>query len=328
MDRDGRLGDRFYQRIMFPICDRFGQTLAFSGRILPSADQRAKAEGRSVGKYINSSDTPLYSKSDVVWNLHQARAAARKERRLIIMEGPTDVMAAAQAGIRACVAVLGTALTAQHAKQMANVVGTNGQVVLLFDGDSAGQNNAVKAVTTFLACGLSCRVAVMAEGHDPAELLAEKGRPGLDAILSQDRSDIDHMLRTLAPLPHAMEPRQRIEVVDKILAALRPISDEDIRASYIDEVATWFKIETGRLLRRLRDGSDGLDDRGPQVKTPQESGPPSTQEDVALHLLVKYPDLRPLAFDELGLEPHLLPQPWDRLLSLLIAEPDMLPPIY
>lgn len=325
MDRDGRLGDRFYQRIMFPICDRFGQTLAFSGRALPSVEQRAKAEGRSLGKYINSSDTPLYSKSDVVWNLHQARSAARKERRLVIMEGPTDVMAAAQHGIQACVAVLGTALTAQHARQMANVVGGNGQVVLLFDGDAAGQNNAVKAVTTFLACGLSCRVAVMEEGHDPAELLAEKGRSGLDMILSNDRSDIDHMLRTLAPLPHVMEPRQRIEVVDKILAALRPIADEDVRASYLDEVATWFKLEVGRLLRRLRDGGEGLDERPQQVDESAECGPPSTQEDVALHLLVRYPDLRPLAFDDLGLEPHLLPQPWDKLLSILIAEPDMHP---
>ena len=325
VDRDGRLGDRFYQRIMFPICDRFGQTLAFSGRVLPSIAERAKNEGRSLGKYINSSDTPLYSKSDVVWNLHLARAAARKERRLVIMEGPTDVMAAAHHGIQACVAVLGTALTAQHARQMANVVGTNGQVVLLFDGDSAGQNNAVKAVTTFLGCGLSCRVAVMEEGHDPAELLVEKGRSGLDVILSEDRSDIDHMLRTLAPLPHAMEPRERITVVDKILAALRPIDDEDLRSSYIDEVATWFKIEAGRLLRRLDDGSNGLQQPGKKVNVSSEAGPGTTQEDVALHLLVKYPDLRPLAFDELGVEPHLLPEPWDCLLSLLIAEPDMPP---
>ena len=324
VDRDGRLGDRFYGRIMFPICDRFGQTLAYSGRVLPSVEQKAKADGRSVGKYINSSDTPLYSKSDVVWNLHQARSAARKERRLIIMEGPTDVMAAAKHGIEACVAVLGTALTPQHARQMANVVGNEGQVVLLFDGDSAGQNNAVKAVTTFLSCGLSCRVAVMEAGHDPAELLAAKGRPGLDGILARDRSDIDHMLRTLAPLPHGMQPHERIAVIDKILAALRPIADEDVRASYIDEVATWFKIEVSRLLRRLRDGGDNLETAKKQSQQ-QAQGPETTQEDVVLHILVKWPDLRPLAFDELQMEPHLLPEPWDRLISLLIADPDLLP---
>lgn len=325
VDRDGRLSDRFYERIMFPIADRFGQPIAFSGRILPETEQRAKAEGRSLGKYINSSDTPLYHKSEVVWNLHRARSAARKGGRLLVMEGPTDVMAAAQHGLDACVAVLGTALTSIHARQLANAVGGDGQVVLLFDGDSAGQNNAVKAVSTFLSGGIPCRVAVMPEGHDPAELLAHHGRQGLDAVLLADRSDIDHLLRSLAPLPHTMQPRERIAAIDTILQALRPIADEDVRAAYLDEVAVWFKMEALRLQRRLRDGQEELDDaRLPQAGR-EPDGPPLAQEDIVLHLLVRYPDLRAVAFDELEFEPHLLSQPWDQLLALLLAQPDMHP---
>ncbi|TVR45918.1 MAG: DNA primase [Planctomycetota bacterium] len=325
IDREGTLRDRFYERVMFPIADRFGQPIAFSGRILPAAEAQAKAEGRSVGKYINSSDTPLYHKSEVVWNLHQARAAARKEGRVVIMEGPTDVMAASAVGLDACVAVLGTALTSQHARQLANTVGGTGKVVLLFDGDSAGQNNAVKAVSTFLSAGIPCRVAVMEAGHDPAELVANGGRTALDRVLRNERSDIDHLLRSLAPLPHTLEPRERVSAVDHILDALRGLRDIDVRRGYLEELGAWFRIEVPRLERRLRDSSEStLDGPGPSPAVAAD-GPGLAQEDVCLHLLVRYPELRPLAFDDWGLEPRHLPTPWDGLLAELLAQPHLPP---
>ncbi|TVR13474.1 MAG: DNA primase [Planctomycetota bacterium] len=328
VDREGRLQDRFYGRVMFPIADRFGQTLAYSGRILPEAERRAKEAGRGVGKYINSSDTPLYHKSEVVWNLHQARSAARKVGRIVVMEGPTDVIAAAAAGIDYCVAVLGTALTPQHAKQLANVLGGDGHVTMLFDGDRAGQDNALKAVATCLQQGVPCRVAQMQAGLDPAELLASEGSAALQAILSNDRSDIDHLLRGHAPIPHGMDPRARLEALDRCLEVLRPIADEDLRREYVEVVSEWFTMDPQRLQRRLRDGSlaaSAEDSQTERSAKGRADGPALRQEDEVLHLLVRYPDLRPLAFDDLGLEPSTVSEPWRIVVDILLETPSMRP---
>ena len=96
----------------------------------------------------------------------------RNQKRLIVMEGPTDVMAADQAGIPECVAVMGTAFTPDHARQLGQAVGSQGVLTLLFDGDSAGQRNAVKAVSTCLAATVPNQVAMMPAGADPSDLLS------------------------------------------------------------------------------------------------------------------------------------------------------------
>ena len=159
---DGSVRDRFFERVAFPICDRFGHPIAISARLLPAAERAAKEAGRGVGKYVNSTETPLYRKSHAVFNLHRARQAAGK--RLIVMEGPTDVMAADQAGLSECAAVLGTALTGEHAKQLGQLMAGRGQVVLLLDGDRAGQANSIRAVGTCLAAGVPVHISHLKSG--------------------------------------------------------------------------------------------------------------------------------------------------------------------
>lgn len=173
-EREDRCTDRFFDRVMFPICDRFGQPIAFSGRLLPEAERRMKAEGRGVGKYVNSTDTPHYHKGSVIWNLHRAREAARTSNRILVMEGPTDVMAADQAGFPECTACLGTALTADHCKLLDQTVGSEGQILIVLDGDAPGLAAAAKAARTILAAGIDARVVTVPEGLDIAELLAQE----------------------------------------------------------------------------------------------------------------------------------------------------------
>ncbi|MEY2855654.1 MAG: hypothetical protein RL030_2786 [Pseudomonadota bacterium] len=170
-DNGDRVTDRFFERVMFPICDRFSQPIAFSGRLLPEAEQRMKAEGKGVGKYINSTDTPLYHKGSVIWNLDLAKAAARTTDRILLMEGPTDVMAAHQAGISECVACLGTALTVDQCHLLSRTVGPDGKILLVFDGDKPGIAAASKAVRTGLAAGVLVHVVTIPDGLDIAELL-------------------------------------------------------------------------------------------------------------------------------------------------------------
>lgn len=329
VERSGRLTDRFFERVSFPICDRFGHPLAFSARLLPEAEKAAKEQGIGVGKYVNNTDTPLYHKSSCVFNLHHARTACRDERRLVVMEGPTDVMAADQAGFKACVAVLGTALTPEHAKQLGSLLGRDGQLLLLLDGDRAGQENALKASRTCLTAGVPARVAILPDELDPAELLAEasagsESRAVFERVLASARGEFDHLLRTLAPRPVEMERRAQLVVADQVIAAIRGEPDRELRDLHLRDAAGWLGLPEEALARRLAgevppaaaaeegDGEEGV----PAVE------PVTGALEEALHILVREPALRPVAADELRLEPSHWPKPWSALASALLLEPD------
>ena len=327
MDRNGQLVDRFFDRLLFPICDRFGQPIAFSGRLLPAAERAAKEAGRGVGKYVNSTDTPLYHKRAIVYNMHRARGHCRKDGRLLIMEGPTDVMAAHQAGLANAVAVLGTALTEDHARQLGKAIGDRGRVVLLFDGDSAGQSNSIKAVRTCLAASLPTRVAVLPAGADPAELLAAGEQVAFEAVIAEGRPDIVHLLRSLAPRPHQLAPQQLWQVADDLLATLVQVADPDMRDDYLDEVSRYLAVDILRLHRRLanltapvaRVSDESMSSVPPVAELPALDKPQET----VLHLLIRHPDCRDRVLDEAGVEPRAWPRPWSDLVTALVADPAM-----
>ncbi len=333
VDRDGRATDRFFERVTFPICDRFGNPIAFSARLLPAAEKAAKEAGRSVGKYVNNTDTPLYHKGTSVFNLHHARIAAKDAGRLIVMEGPTDVMAADQAGYHECIAVLGTALTPEHAKQLGALVG-GGQLIILLDGDRAGQANAIKAIRTCLGVGVQVRVATLPDELDPAELLAEsetgaspEAKSVFEKVLASARHDVDHLLRAVAPRPYDLDNRAQVEAVDEILAVLRPMPDAELRSLHLRDVAEYFGIERDRLQRRLAEGAmPATRSAAAEPPSDQPTAPPLPQldphQDTLLHLLVAIPVLRADAADQLGLEPAHLPTPWSDLLGAVLLHPD------
>lgn len=319
--------DRFRQRLMFPICDRFGHVIAFSGRLLPAAEKDFKERGIGVGKYINSRDTPLYHKSNVVFNLHLARPAAREAGRIVVMEGPTDVMAAHAHGIRECVAVLGTALTNRHARLLNQSLGQEGRIILLFDGDAAGQKNSVKAVRTCIASGVPSQTAMVPDGHDPAELLAGEGAAGLEKVLQQRQNDIDHLLRHLAPRPYELDSRQQLLVIDSVLDVLRELRDDGLRHAFLDDCATYLNVEVLQLHRRLQEGQQRQ--RAPQVIYDEyddyEEELPELQKELEhlLALLCTQPQLRDMAFDELGCEPNMFPRPWRQVVTELSLNHDL-----
>ena len=333
VERENGLNDRFYERVTFPICDRFGHPIAFSARLLPAAERAAKEAGRGVGKYVNNTDTPLYHKGASVFNVHQARTAARDAGRLIVMEGPTDVMAAAQAGYGECVAVLGTALTPEHAKMLGALVGDQGRLILLLDGDRAGQTNALKGIRTCLAVGVPVRVAILPDELDPAELLAEnehgaspEAKSAFERVLASARPDIDHLVRALAPRPYELERRELVAVVDQVLDALRPMPDAELKALNLHDIAEYFNLDRERLAKRLSEGpTRPANQRGSEAESdePTEPLPPvlDQHQDMLLHLLVREPALRAMAGDDLGLEPSHLPAPWDALVATLLLDP-------
>jgi DNA primase len=169
--------DRFRDRVMFPIRDLGGRTVGFGGRILPSSPFAERAP-----KYYNSSETPLFSKSEQLYGIEQARTAATKAGYLAIVEGYTDVLMAHQYGIANVVATMGTALNARHVQKLRGVVP---RVVLVFDADAGGETGVDRAIELFVSHDLDLRVACLPEGLDPCDLLTERGAEPFRAALEQ-----------------------------------------------------------------------------------------------------------------------------------------------
>ncbi|WP_166243745.1 DNA primase [Paenibacillus turpanensis] len=154
--------DRFRDRIMFPIADPKGKVIAFGGRVLQDGQP----------KYLNSPETPLFTKSQSLYNFHQARAAIRKKGSIVLFEGYVDVIKAWSAGVENGVATLGTALTERHA----GILKRNAEhVVLCYDGDNAGLNAAGKSIPLLEAVGLKVTVAQLPDKMDPDEYVAAYG---------------------------------------------------------------------------------------------------------------------------------------------------------
>lgn len=167
-ERNGGNGyyDNFFGRVMFPVRDERGRCVAFGGRVLPSLARENDA------KYINSADAPLFSKSRLLYGLDVAREAVRKADEAVVVEGYTDCIMCAQAGIENAVAILGTALTEQHVQLLRRFCR---KVVLVLDGDAAGQNAAVRSLGKFLAQDVDLRILPLPAGSDPADYLTDHG---------------------------------------------------------------------------------------------------------------------------------------------------------
>jgi len=212
---DGTFYDRFRHRLMFPIFDAIGRPIAFGGRVLPDGQLD---DPTTDAKYLNSPETPLFNKSATLFGLHLAKKPIIKHRTAVIVEGYTDVIAAHQAGFTNVVATLGTSLTRQHATELRRYAD---RVVLVFDGDEAGQKAADRALEVFFNEALDVSIALLPEGLDPADLLANddgaaKWRQGLD-----DATD--------AMAYHFNRVRQAFDAVDT-LAGKQRIAEDYLRS--------------------------------------------------------------------------------------------------
>jgi DNA primase len=189
-DASGGFFDRFRGRLMFPIRDEKGDLVAFGGRLL----------GDGSPKYINSSDTPLYHKSRVLYGMHKARDPMSKRRTAVLVEGYLDVIACHRSGVETAVASLGTALSEEHAKLLKRWVE---EVAILYDSDEAGQKAADRAIGILEAEGIRVRVALMPQGEDPDTLLRSAGpeavKASVDAGVTPATFRLSALERRLAP---------------------------------------------------------------------------------------------------------------------------------
>lgn len=199
--------DAFRNRLIFPILDQIGRPMAFGGRIIDPEDEP---------KYINSPETRLFDKSSTLYGIRQAFRAIQTERRAIVTEGYTDVIACHQQGFENVVATLGTALTPRHATVLRRLCD---EVVLLFDGDAAGMKAADRAVEVFFAEPLDVKIAVLPDGQDPDDLFRTDG--GKDRFTEAIESAAD-------ALEYRFERRKR-EMADAGVSGRARMVQEDLQ---------------------------------------------------------------------------------------------------
>ena len=245
---DGHV-DMFRGRLMFPIHDLQDRAIALGGRVIPEI---AKRHGENAGgKYINGRETLLFRKSHQLYGLQLSREAIRREKEALVMEGYTDVVAARQAGVEPVVAVLGTALGEQHVKILKRFAQ---RVVLVLDGDQAGQNRADEVLELFVRASVDLRVLTLPDGSDPADFLAEHGQDAFRELVQSAPDALDHKLSKLTSGVDVKRDTHAVSTaVDTMLGivAKAPRSDDLRVDQLLIRMSETFGFAAERLERRL-----------------------------------------------------------------------------
>ena len=210
------LRDDFVDRVLFPIHDLRGRTVGFGGRILPD---HAYAD---APKYLNSSENPVFSKKSLLYGLGMARDGIRREKSAVVVEGYTDCVTAHQYGVDHVVGTLGTALTDEHVTALKRL---SDKVVLVYDGDQAGQQAAERALPRFLSQDVDLRVLTLPESLDPAEFLERHGETAFRELCDQAAEALDFKWQASMDRigTATVDSRQRLlaEMMDLIVTAPR-----------------------------------------------------------------------------------------------------------
>ncbi len=239
--------DMFRGRLMFPIHDLQNQVISLGGRVIPAIAERHG--DKAGGKYINGRETLLFRKSHQLYGLQLARDSIRRGGEALVMEGYTDVVATRQAGIEPVVAVLGTALGEQHVKILRRF---SERVVLVLDGDAAGQARADEVLELFVRADVDMRVLTLPEGSDPADFVAEFGRDKFESLVRQAPDALDHKLARLTDGVDLTKDTHAITSAVEAMLKIVARAPDSIRIDQlIVRMSKSFDLKAERLQRRL-----------------------------------------------------------------------------
>jgi DNA primase len=249
---------RFRQRLVFPIHDLANRVVGFGGRLL----------GPGEPKYLNTAESPVYSKGQLLYNLYHARLAARREERLFVVEGYFDALRLVGAGIEEVVAPLGTALT-EAQSELVKRYATN--VFLLYDSDKAGLKATFRAGDVLLRQGLTVRVVSLPPGEDPDTFVRKHGRDALERAAEESIDVFDRKVQILERGGWFSDLVKRRKAVDYLLPTIRACADPVMRDMYVARAA-----EASGVDRRVLEGeASGASARGARgTPTPREPAPP------------------------------------------------------
>jgi len=279
-----RYYDRFRGRLMFPICDEQGRVVAFSGRVL-SGDEK-------TAKYVNSPETPIFTKSKIFFGLDKSKRALLDAGYAVVCEGQLDLIACFMGGVQNIVAPQGTAFTADHARILKRYVD---EVVLCFDSDEAGQNAAVRSLDHLLASGLAVRVALVPAPHDPDSFIKASGGTAFKQLIERAEGFFDYYLTRLCAANDVATDKGRLTVLRDMAQAMHKTGNEVLIDKYAQKSALRLgvtpdavRVEFRKLAASKPSGASAISEPAPTSPPPQ---PPSPQESWLLRLLLLNDDL-------------------------------------
>ncbi|WP_375407302.1 DNA primase [uncultured Amnibacterium sp.] len=250
---DRGIYDRFRGRLVWPIRDLTGAVVGFGARRLLEDDQGPK--------YLNTPETAVYHKSQVLYGLDLAKRDISREHRVVVVEGYTDVMACHLAGVTTAVATCGTAFGADHIKVLRRVLGdeasANGEVIFTFDPDAAGQKAAVRAFAEEQRFAARTFVAVGVDGLDPSDLRTQRGDEAVRAMLEAKHPMFEYMIRRVLDMHDLDSVEGQVAALRAAVPIVATIRDDNVRPAYVRLLARWLAMDLAAVDREVQRGRRG-----------------------------------------------------------------------
>ena len=283
--------------------DEQGRVIGFSGRVL-SGDEK-------TAKYVNSPETPIFTKSRVFFGLDKSKRALLDAGFAVVCEGQLDLIACFMGGVQNIVAPQGTAFTADHARIIKRYVD---EVVLCFDSDEAGQNAAVRSLDHLLASGLAVRVAVVPAPHDPDSFIKANGGEAFRRLVENAEGFFDYYLKRLCEKNDVKTDKGRTVVVRSMLEALQKTGNRVVFDKYAHDLTfklgLSFRSIVDEFQKVLNEQPSEKREEAPESTASAEAPRPSTQEFWLLKLLLLHDDL--VAWTALHLDVNWISHPFVR----------------
>ena len=242
VERNGRISDWFYDRVMFPIHDGQGRTIAFGGRITKKVE--------NAPKYLNTRDTTVFNKGKHLFAYDVAKETIAAQSEAIICEGYTDVIAMHEAGFTNTVAALGTAFTSEHVKLIDRQRAR--KIICMFDGDAAGQHAAARAIKFIDKTTAAFLCVVLPNNQDPMEFLAESGAEKLRPILDSARPLMDFVFDATSAEFDLSVPGGRVKALEALASLLAPLKTSVLLSEYALRVADLLHIDAEEAKRAIK----------------------------------------------------------------------------
>ena len=264
-ERSGRVVDRFYDRVMFPIHDERGRTIAFGGRVIgPKRD--------NVAKYVNTRDTAAFNKGKHLFAYDRAKEAMAATGEAIVCEGYTDVIAMHEAGFTNTVAALGTAFRLDHVRLMERQ--RVSRIVCMFDGDAAGQRAAERAIRYLDKTSAALMCVVLPNNQDPMEFLADHGADALRPILAAARPLMDFVFEKRLEGYDLSAPGRRVRALEDMAGVLAPLKRSVLLDEYATRLADALGMDVEETKRAIREAPvRELDEERPARRTSAPTSP-------------------------------------------------------
>jgi len=255
-----RVYDRFRHRLMFPIVDLRGRVLGFGGRGL---------DAQQEPKYLNSPETPLYSKGRHLFGFAQAKESILRERLAIVVEGYFDCVVLAGAGLSHVVSPLGTALTADQARLLKRYAE---RVVLAFDADAAGEQATLRGIDVLVETGLSVHVAQLPSGVDPDEYLRAHGREAFDALIAQSVGILEFLIEAALRRYPGGGTEEKVNAAQFVLPTIAKVPNAMLRSEYVRVLAQRLHLAEEAVAQELANVKPRLPAALKQPQAPLRAG--------------------------------------------------------